>query len=173
MRIRSHLSRIFTFGLFSAWMSAGSASAAIVGIEEAGPRMALRLDPNQVVLGASAHIVAPRLSDSMRLVALGSVGFGDDETVTDLGLDLQYVFTDSPLAPDTFFYVGAGSDLSITSVSTSLENDTRTRLGLMLTGGVETRMDARSTFFGEFRMHIHEPGEWFEVAAGVNFSMPR
>lgn len=137
-----------------------------MALESAGVRAGLRVDPDQFVLGT--HAVLFDLTPDIRARGTASFGFGDHITVFDLTGELHYVARSAPLAESTYFYVGAGPDLANSWFDVGGDTRGDTDLGLALLGGIE-RQGARATVFGEFRLHIHDADEWFELHLGLDF----
>jgi len=140
-------------------------------IESLGPRLGVRLDPNQVVLGGQANLWQP--SDNIRIGGTLALGLGDGTTLLGLTPEIHYIAAGSPLADGVLFYVGAGIDLAAAWVSQSGSTTSSTDLGPVLLGGVERHLPSGTGVFGEFRLILHDPTDWFEIVGGVNFSLVR
>ncbi len=148
--------------------SVARSDAAPVALTSLGPRIGLRAAPDQFVMGGQGIFWEP--TPSFRMATVATLGLGDDATIVDLSTELHYVVTSAPLAPQTYFYVGVGPDLAIISPS---RGSTATDLGLTLLGGVERRLGLGTTFFGEFRVQLHDEDDWFEAHFGIQFALVR
>jgi len=142
--------------------------SALAEIHDLGGRLGIRLDPDQVVLGGHATLWTP--GENVRLVGVPSLGFGDDVTLLDLAADVHFVFRESPVAERTYFYVGAGPDLSSAWVSVGDDTENDVDLGITLLGGVESVAPGRTGWFGEFRVRLDDRDEWFGLEVG--FRLP-
>lgn len=143
-------------------------ASALSEVHDLGGRLGFRLDPDQVVLGGHGTLWTP--SESARLVGVTTLGFGDDVTLLDLAADVHFVFRESPIADRTYFYVGAGPDLSSAWVSVGGDTENDVDLGITLLGGVESVAPGRTGWFGEFRVRLDDRDEWFGIEIG--FRLP-
>jgi hypothetical protein len=137
-------------------------------VVDLGGRLGLRLGPDQVVLGGHGSLWTP--TDATRLVGVATLGFGDDVTILDLAADFHFVFRESPLAQDTYFYVGAGPDFSNAWASAGGETAHDADLGITILGGVEVVPPGRMSWFGEFRARLDDRDEWIEVHLGFRLA---
>lgn len=148
------------------------ATAAPVGLQAAGPRLGLRLNPDQLVLGGQGILWTP-LPD-VRLTSTATIGFGDNVTIFALSPEFHYVARSTPVAPETWFYAGGGLDLAIIDWSSAGRGGSDTDLGLVLLAGLDGGIpDTNTTLFSELRILIHGPDDWFEVLVGANFAFLR
>lgn len=149
----------------------GLAAPSAGALDSAGVRAGLRFDPDQILLGTQGGLFD--LTPDVRVRATGTLGFGDHVTIIDLTAEVQYVARSAPLAERTYFYVGAGPDLANTWFDVGGDTRGDTDLGLALLGGVEREIGLPASLFGEFRLHVHDADEWFELHVGVDFPLGR
>jgi hypothetical protein len=146
------------------------ASAEPFGLQAAGPRLGLRLNPDQLVLGGQGILWTPL--PEVRLTSTATVGFGDNVTIFSLSPEFHYVARSTPIAPETWFYAGGGLDLTIIDWSSAGRGGSDTDLGLVVLAGLDGGIPGtNTTLFSELRILIHGPDDWFEVLVGANFAL--
>jgi hypothetical protein len=139
------------------------------GLDSAGVRAGLRFDPDQIVLGAQGGLFD--LTPDVRVRGTTTLGFGDDITIFGVTAEVHYVARSAPLGEGAYFYVGGGPDLANSWFDVGDDTRGDTDLGLALLGGVEREIALPGRLFGEFRLHVHDSDEWFELQLGLDFSL--
>lgn len=125
-------------------------------------------DFDQLVVGAQANL--GEVSPNLRFAPNVQLGLGNDVTILSLNPELQYVFRDSPMADDTYFYAGGGLGVHIENFeagNNDRQHDSDTALKINLAAGVEKKLSAKSGVFGEVRVSFID-GTLIDLLGGFN-----
>jgi hypothetical protein len=131
---------------------AAEAQDRTVGFHGLGPRVGFSIDPDQFVFGGHADFGDPFPSITW-LLPVVEIGVGDDATVTTIGTDMFYKFSDRWGAWTPY----AGAEVAFLIASVELpggDDDTDTDLGLMGLFGVEKGIGEENRFSMEVKFEL-------------------
>lgn len=137
-------------------------------ISRGGPRVGLSLDPDQFVFGGQLTVgeIAPDLTFDPNL----ELGFGDNQQVIALNLDLHYRFavTGTRWSP----YAGGGLGLNFIEQDRDAPflDQSSTELGGNLIVGAEAPTRAGNRFFGEMKLGLGDIPS-LKLLVGWNFKL--
>ncbi len=132
-----------------------------------GPRVGLRIDPDQVTGGV--HINAGRLFDRVRYQPSVELGVGDDVTVISINaLEGTYRFAENWEAWSP--YLGGGLGIVVVNHDGGRDrgDDSHTDVGLSAVGGIEKGLRSGSSFFVESRLGLIDQPD-LELTVGWTF----
>jgi len=137
-----------------------------VGFRGWGPRVGLTVDPDQIHFGA--HLDFGNFGRRVRFQPNFELGFGDNITLAALNLEAAYRFqsTWAIWTP----YLGGGLGLNYYSWDNDRDHgdDSDTKVGLNVLGGVERGLASGDRFFAEIKIGIGDSPD-FKFTIGWTF----
>lgn len=130
-----------------------------------GGRVGATLDPEQIHLGF--HLDLGDIAERLRLQPNIEIGFGDNVTLVAINPEVFYLFT-----PHSRWTPYAGGGLGINVLNWDRKagkaDKTQTEIGLNLLGGIETKLNDTTKFFGEIKFGVGDSPD-VKFTVGLTF----
>jgi hypothetical protein len=144
------------------------AARAAANVSSIGPRVGVSVDPDQLVVGGQLSIgpVAKDLTFDPNL----ELGFGDNETVTEINLDLHYHLRLS--GSDWSPYVGFGLGVAFIGVDepAPFRDRSDTNVGANLIFGTQLPTSGSNKFLAELKLGLGDIPS-LKIMVGWNFPL--
>jgi len=137
-----------------------------VGFRGWGPRVGLTVDPDQVHFGA--HLDFGNFAQRVRFQPNFELGFGDDITLAALNFEAAYRFRSNWAIWTPYLGGGLGLNFYSWDDGHNLGDDSDTKVGLNILGGVERGLASGDRFFVELKLGIGDSPD-FKFTVGWTF----